>query len=63
MREILSAEQPCILCGQALLIVSIFSDGKNEKATREWVQHDDDACLSFLKLRDEEWPMRSDLAF
>ena len=63
MREILSAEQPCILCGQALSIVTVYCEGSEEKVTREDVPHDDAACLSFLRLRDEEWPARATLGF
>lgn len=63
MIEILSAEQPCILCGQALLIVTVYSEGAEEKVRREPVPHDDAACLAFLQLRDEEWPQRKDLAY
>lgn len=58
MREILSAEQPCILCGQALLIVTVYIEGAEEKVRREDVPHDNDACLSFLRLQNEEWPIR-----
>lgn len=63
MHEILSAEQPCILCGQALLIVTVYSEGAEEKVRREPVPHDDEACLSFLALRDEEWPASTRLTW
>lgn len=63
MIEILSAEQPCILCGQALLIVTVYREGAEEKVKREDVPHDDDACLSFLRLQNEEWPSRRDGGF
>lgn len=63
MREILSAEQPCILCGQALLIVTVYGEGAEERVRREPVPHDDVACLAFLQLRDEEWPSRAVLGF
>ena len=63
MQEILSAEQPCILCGQALLIVTVYREGAKEKVKREAVPHDDAACLSFLALRDEEWPTRASLGW
>ena len=58
MREILSAEQPCILCGQALLIVTVYIEGAEEKVRREDVPHDNEACLSFLRLQNETWPIR-----
>ena len=63
MREILSAEQPCILCGQSLMIVTVYSKDSEEQVRREPVPHDDEACISFLKLRDEEWPSRAILGF
>ena len=63
MREILSAEQPCILCGQSLQIVTVYCEGAKEDVRREDVPHDNEACLSFLKLRDEEWPARGRLGF
>lgn len=63
MLEILSAEQPCILCGQALLIVTVYVEGAEEKVRRESVPHDDVACLAFLALRDEEWPTRATLGY
>ncbi len=58
MREILSTEQPCILCGQCLEIVTVYlGDVEGEEKTRrEKVPHDDVACRSFLRLRDETWP-------
>lgn len=63
MREILSAEQPCILCGQCLQIVTVYSEGSREEVRREDVPHDYDACLSFLRLSHEEWPARARRAF
>lgn len=63
MLEILSAEQPCILCGQALLIVTVYSEGAEEKVRREDVPHDDAACLSFLRLQDETWPAQRDRTY
>ena len=63
MIEILSAEQPCILCGQALLVVTVYREGAEEKVRREDVPHDDDACLSFLRLQNEEWPVRREGGF
>lgn len=63
MHEILCAEQPCILCGQALLIITVYCEGAEERVRREPVPHDDAACLSFLALRNEEWPTRETLGF
>jgi hypothetical protein len=58
MREILSAEQPCILCGQLLEIVtvSVDPDTDEERIERDQVPHDASACLSFLRLYQETWP-------
>lgn len=61
--EILSAEQPCILCGQALLILTVYVDEGEERVRREPVPHDDRACLTFLSLRNEEWPYRAERGF
>lgn len=63
MIEILSAEQPCILCGQCLHIVTVYREGSREEVRREDVPHDSDACLSFLRLVHEEWPARARQAF
>lgn len=57
MHEILSAEQPCILCGQALLIITVYVEDATEHVRREPVPHDDAQCLSFLKIQDETWPV------
>lgn len=58
MREIMSAEQPCIVCGQSLDIVTLYRDDLTgeERIERERVAHDDAACLSFLRLAREYWP-------
>lgn len=58
MREIISAEQPCILCGQLLEIVTVmYADGDEpERIERDRVPHDNSACLSFLRLYQEIWP-------
>jgi hypothetical protein len=61
MREILSAEQPCILCGQALEIVTVSMDDDTdeERIERDQVPHDARACLSFLRLYQETWPPKA----
>ena len=58
MREILCAEQPCILCGQLLQIVSIHRDDdtNEEHVRRETVEHSEQDCLTFAKLYSETWP-------
>lgn len=59
MREILSAEQPCILCGQLLEIVTVHRDDDTheERVERHPVPHNEEDCLSFLKLYKESWPV------
>ncbi len=61
MREILSAEQPCILCGQSLMIVTWYRDDDTgqERTERETVAHDDVACSSFARLAAEFWPIKA----
>jgi len=61
--EILSAEQPCILCGQLLEVVTITSDTitGEERIERNNLDHNSVSCLAALKTYREEWPWR--LAF
>lgn len=56
--EILSTEQPCILCGMALLIVTIHRDSDTgaEETRRTLLPHDEDACRAMLALYPEIWP-------
>lgn len=58
MREILSAEQPCVLCGQLLEIVTIHQDDDTDEQhiRRERVEHSHEDCLSFARLYREMWP-------
>lgn len=58
MREILSTEQPCILCGMALLIVTVCRDDDTgeERTDRVDLKHDEDACRQMLRLYSETWP-------
>jgi ferredoxin len=58
MREILSAEQPCILCGQCLHIVTVMRDEDDgrEIVARVDVPHSQENCLSFARLYSETWP-------
>lgn len=64
MREILSAEQPCILCGQLLEIVTVSRDDETseERVDRHQLPHNADDCLSFLKLYQETWPVSAQRA-
>ncbi len=59
MREILSAEQPCILCGQLLEVVTVTRDDdtNEERVDRHNVPHPQEDCLSFLRLYRETWPV------
>jgi hypothetical protein len=58
MTEILSAEQPCIFCGAALLIVTWHRDEDTgeERIERSPINHDDVTCREMLVLFREEWP-------
>lgn len=58
MTEILSAEQPCILCGLALEVVTLHRDDDTgeERIDRVALPHDSAACLRMLELYKEIWP-------
>ncbi len=58
MLEILSAEQPCILCAQPLEVVSLFrdSDTGEERIERTRLDHSDVSCASILRLYGEAFP-------
>lgn len=58
--EILSAEQPCILCGMALEIVVIHRDPLTgeERIERTRLEHNEGDCLRMLALYSETWPVR-----
>lgn len=61
--EILSAEQPCILCGQTLLIVTVHQDPDSgeEKTERTLLEHSEAECRSMIALYPEIWPMAAQL--
>lgn len=61
MREILTAEQPCILCAQLLEVVTIDydDDTHTEHVRRERVEHSEQDCLSFARLYSETWPVHA----
>lgn len=58
MTEILRAEQPCILCGMALQVVTLTRDEVTgeERIDRVNLDHPMIDCLGMLKLYDETWP-------
>jgi hypothetical protein len=58
MREILNAEQPCVLCGSLLSIVTWYLDecSGEEEIRREEIPHPTQECTRLLKLYREEWP-------
>lgn len=58
MREILCTEQPCILCGMALEIVTVSRDEETgrEATVRVRLDHDDDDCRQMIALYPEIWP-------
>lgn len=61
MREIVSAEQPCILCGQLLEFTVVLRDDETgrEEVRRDRQPHPTEDCLSFHKLYRETWPPSS----
>lgn len=58
MLEILSAEQPCILCAQPLEVVTIWrdSDTGEERTERTRLDHNDVTCRATLALYKEALP-------
>ncbi len=58
MREILSTEQPCILCGMALQVVILRQDEITgaEEIERVDLPHNDSECRRMLNLYPEVWP-------
>jgi hypothetical protein len=61
MPEILSAEQPCILCGTLLEVVTISRDDLSgeERIDRTRVPHSEAECLRLFALYKETWPVSS----
>lgn len=61
MHEILSAEQPCILCAQPLEVVTITRDldTGEERTERTRLDHNDVTCRAVLALYREAWPWSS----
>lgn len=58
MSEILSCEQPCVLCGQALQVVVLHEDALTgeQRIERTNLTHDHDDCLRMLRLYGETLP-------
>lgn len=56
--EILSAEQPCVLCGQLLEVVTIHRDRETgeERTERTRLDHNDVTCRETLALYREVFP-------
>lgn len=56
--EILSTEQPCILCGMALQVVTLSRNGETgqERIERVNLPHDEADCCRMLALYPETWP-------
>jgi hypothetical protein len=61
MIEILSAEQPCILCAQPLEVVTIHRDFDTgeERTERTRLDHDEHTCRATLALYREAFPWTS----
>jgi hypothetical protein len=61
MHEILSAEQPCILCAQPLEVVTIHGDPDTgeERTERTRLDHNDETCRATLALYREAFPWTS----
>jgi hypothetical protein len=58
MHEILSAEQPCVLCGGLLEVVTWHkdTDTSEERIERTRLDHNEHECLARLRLFKEELP-------
>jgi hypothetical protein len=58
MHEILSVEQPCILCAQPLEVVTIHRDldSGEERIERTRLDHNAAACAQTLSLYREAFP-------
>jgi len=61
MIEILSAEQPCILCAQPLEVVTITRDVDTgeERTERTRLDHNETTCRATLALYREAFPWSS----
>jgi hypothetical protein len=61
MHEIMSVEQPCILCNQPLEVVTIIRDldTGEQRTDRTRLDHSDDDCRATLALYREAFPWPS----
>ncbi len=61
MHEILTTEQPCILCAQPLEVVTVHSDCDTgeQRVERTRLDHNEETCLRVLRTYSEEWPCPS----
>lgn len=57
--EILSTEQPCVLCGMALEAVTLHrdTDTGEERVERSPLPHDEADCRRMIGLYREIWPV------
>jgi hypothetical protein len=62
MLEILSAEQPCVLCAQPIEIVTWLRDAVTgeERTERTRLDHSDVTCREMLALYREAFPWNVD---
>lgn len=62
MHEILSAEQPCILCAQPMEVVTVSrdTDTGEERIERTRLDHNDETCAAVLALYREAFPWQRD---
>lgn len=58
MHEILSAEQPCILCAQPIEVVTLHrdTDTGEERTERTRLDHNDETCRATVALYREAFP-------
>lgn len=58
MHEILSLEQPCILCAQPIEVVTLHRDNDTgeERTERTRLDHNDETCRATLALYREVFP-------
>jgi hypothetical protein len=61
MLEILTTEQPCILCAQPLEVVALYKDEVTgeEHIERSRLDHNDVECRRILALYREAFPWQS----
>lgn len=58
MLEILSAEQPCVLCAQPIEVVTLWRDTATgeERTERTRLDHNDVTCRATVALYKETFP-------